>query len=663
MEWAWLAPALSVAAFPIVALGGKYLPGRGAWLTIAAIAGGFLVSLFVFSRLIATGEFEESHHFSVLWFTAGSVDLTMGQLVDPKSSMMLVLITFVATMVQVYSLGYMKGEPRLHWYFAVHALFAASMMGLVLADNLLLLYVAWELVGACSFLLIGFWWEKRSAAEAAKKAFITTRIGDVGMLIGILVLFKATGSFDITTILHAAEGGDIAQGTLTVAALLLFLGAMGKSAQFPLHVWLPDAMEGPTPVSALIHAATMVTAGVFLVARMYPVFEAAAPIALTIVGTIGLITAITSGLMALVMTDMKRVLAYSTVSHLGLMMVALGVGAVTAAMFHLLMHGFSKALAFLGAGSVMHGANKTDIRTMGNLGKLMPITAWTFSIGALSLAGIPPLAGFWSKDGILHAVQHEGQYIYLAVLLGFVVLSALYMARVTILAFWRGAPLDPHAGPAPAVHHGAAAHDTEHATSGGTAHAPMHTTHADDHGGAHDAPPAMALPLMLLAVLATVGGTLAFLKFGGYHGFGEFVFAHEPEHFAFSSLFSSVALLGVGLAVIGLAIGWAAYKAGAINTASIRNAFGPVARFFERKMYLDEAYQWAINRVVLTAAGILAWFDRAVVNDIAVNGPANLVRATGWRLRYHVTGKVYNYALAMVVGLVGLAGAWWFFAG
>ena len=295
---------------------------------------------------------------------------------------MLGLVTFVSLMVQIYSLGYMRGDSRIGWYFTVHSLFAAAMLTLVLADNLLLLYFAWELVGLGSYLLIGFWFEKRSAAEAAKKAFITTRIGDVGLLIGIILLFKATGTFHITSIIHAAQSNGISDTVLVSASLLIFLGAAGKSAQFPLHVWLPDAMEGPTPVSALIHAATMVVAGVYLVARLLPLFEMAPNVLLTI-STIGLVTFIFGATIALVATDIKRVLAYSTISHLGLMMISLGALGLAAAMFHLVVHGFSKALLFLGAGSVMHGMHdETDFQKMGGLRKTMPITAATFTLGA-----------------------------------------------------------------------------------------------------------------------------------------------------------------------------------------------------------------------------------------------------------------------------------------
>ncbi|MCZ6891454.1 MAG: proton-conducting transporter membrane subunit, partial [Chloroflexi bacterium] len=303
MEWAWLAPALSFAAFGLIVLAGRYLPGRGSFLAILAIAGGFGVFLFVLVDLLDRG----ADAFSVTWFELGDITFNWGMTIDPLAVVMLGLVSLVALLVQVYSVSYMAGQPRFGWYFAAHALFAGAMLALVLADNWLLLYMTWELVGLGSYLLIGFWYEKRSAAEAAKKAFVITRIGDVGLLIGILILFKATGTFEMTAIFEAAQAGEIASSTLTWATLLIFLGAMGKSAQFPLHVWLPDAMEGPTPVSALIHAATMVAAGVYLVARALPLFELA-PDTMLIVATIGLITAAIGAGMALVMTDLKRIL-------------------------------------------------------------------------------------------------------------------------------------------------------------------------------------------------------------------------------------------------------------------------------------------------------------------------------------------------------------------
>ena len=378
IEWAWVIPALSASAFFLVVIFGRFLPGRGSFISVTAIFLGFLLFWYVLRDLLATG----AGSFSINWLTIGDTSIAWGVIVDRLSVTMLGLVTFVALLVQVYSLEYMKGEPRYGWYFAAHALFAAAMLALVLADNLLFLYIAWELVGLGSYLLIGFWYERRSAAEAAKKAFVTTRIGDVGLLIGIILLFKATGTFEISTIIHVVQQGGVSDVTLNASALLIFLGAMGKSAQFPFHVWLPDAMEGPTPVSALIHAATMVAAGVYLVARMLPLFEQA-PTVLLVVAGVGLFTFVFAGTLALVMTDIKRVLAYSTISHLGLMMLSLGAFGLAGALFHLVAHGVSKALLFLGAGSLMHSLDgETDIQRMGGLRRRMPLTAGTFVIGA-----------------------------------------------------------------------------------------------------------------------------------------------------------------------------------------------------------------------------------------------------------------------------------------
>ncbi|HMO96305.1 MAG TPA: NADH-quinone oxidoreductase subunit L, partial [Tepidiformaceae bacterium] len=367
----------------------------------------------------------------------------MGIFVDPITIVMFAVVTSVALMVNIFSIGYMKGEPRYFWFFAVLQLFVAAMLLLVMADNLLLVYIAWELVGVCSFLLIGFYWEKRSATEAAKKAFITTRIGDVGLLIGIILLWKETGTFNIQEIIHIAEAGEIGQAYLFTAVAFIFLGCMGKSAQVPFHVWLPDAMEGPTPVSALIHAATMVVAGVYLTARLLPIFEVADG-ALLMVTIVGLTTALLTGFIALAQTDIKKVLAYSTVGQLGFMFVALGTGEPAIGMFHLMTHAFFKALLFLGSGSVIHATHHNqEMDKLGGLWRKMPITATTFFIGSLALAGLPPLAGFWSKDEIFVYVNKDtGSWA--VVLLGIAaVLTAFYTTRLFVRTFM-GEPKDPH---------------------------------------------------------------------------------------------------------------------------------------------------------------------------------------------------------------------------
>ena len=610
---AWLAPVFCLAAFTVIAVLGRFLPRQGAHLSVLAILAGFGVFWYVLTGFLSSG----GGTYQLQWFTVGDVTLTWGIIVDELSIVMLGLVTLVALAVQVYSLSYMKDEPAFGWYFAVHSLFAAAMLTLVLADNFLLLYIAWELVGLCSYLLIGFWYQRRSAAEAAKKAFITTRIGDVGLLIGILLLFNETGTFDIATIIHVAEQGAISSGTLTAALLLIFLGAMGKSAQFPLHVWLPDAMEGPTPVSALIHAATMVVAGVFLVARIFPLFVLS-PDAMLVVAVIGLTTALVAAAMALVMTDLKRVLAYSTISHLGFMMLALGAGGYTAAIFHLVAHAFAKALLFLGAGSVTHGTDKTDIRDMGGLRKRMPLTFVTFGIGALALAGIPPLGGFFSKDEILVAVLDGRHPIFFVLVLVAALMSALYMARVFFLVFFGQLKRE--------------------------------------NARAHESPLLMVLPLAVLAVLALTAGLLAPAWTSDYQGFGAWLFHDEPHAYKVNVM---VMALSVALAVGGFALGWALYVKGSLSPDRIRQQMSGLHTLTVNKFYIDELYQWGIDRVVLVFANFMAIFDRIVVNDTGVNGTGRSVLLSGLRLRYIETGKVYNYALGMGVGVVVIALIWW----
>ena len=612
ISWAWVIPALSASAFFIVAIFGKYLPGRGAFVSITAIFLGFILFWYVLSDLLSNGP----GSFSINWLTVGNTNITWGVTIDRISVTMLGLVTFVALLVQLYSLEYMKGDPRFGWYFAAHSLFAAAMLALVLADNLLFLYFAWELVGLGSFLLIGFWYERRSAAEAAKKAFITTRIGDVGLLIGIILLFKATGSFEISTLFHIGEQGGINQGTLNAAMILIFLGAMGKSAQFPFHVWLPDAMEGPTPVSALIHAATMVAAGVYLVARMMPMF-ALTPVVLLIVAVVGLITFIFAGTMALVMNDLKRVLAYSTISHLGLMMLSLGAFGVAAALFHLVAHGVSKALLFLGAGSVMHSLHdETNVWKMGGLRHRMPITAATFVIGATSLAGIVPLSGFFSKDEVLLAVLDHRHPVFIILALAAVVLSALYMARVTFIVFF-----------------GKLKTENEHA---------------------HESPRIMTVPLMLLAFFAMTVGFLAFNWTDAYRGFGDFLVGEGDFHIEW--WLTIVSLL---LALSGVLISWLAYSKGSISHDAIAQRFSALHRLIVNKYYVDEVYQWVIDHMVMVFSRFVAFFDRVVVNDTGVNGSAWTVMLSALRVRLIQTGRMPNYGLAMVLGVLGLALIWW----
>ena len=631
IEWAWIIPALSASAFFLVVLFGRWLPMRGAFISIVAVLLGFVLFWFVLVDLMDRGD----DVFSIDWIVVSDLTITWGVIVDRLSVTMLGLVTFVALLVQLYSVEYMRGDPRFGWYFAAHALFAAAMLALVLADNLVFLYLAWELVGLGSYLLIGFWYERRSAAEAAKKAFVTTRIGDVGLLIGIILLYRATGTFDISGVIHAVqnglEAGVVSQATVNAAVFLIFLGAMGKSAQFPFHVWLPDAMEGPTPVSALIHAATMVAAGVFLVARLMPLFEAA-PVVLLVVACVGLFTFAFAGTLALVMTDLKRVLAYSTVSHLGLMMLSLGALGVAAAMLHLLAHGVSKALLFLGAGSVTHGTGKTDIGEMGGLWRRMPLTSITFIIGAASLAGLVPLSGFFSKEEVLYAVLEHRHPALLVLALAASVLSVLYMARVTFLVFF---------GP-------------------------------DRSGGdAHESPLLMTIPLILLAPLALALGIVTFGWSDAYPGFGSFLTGAD-RHSAEPLLIG----VSVGIVAAGLVACWSYYVSNRrpewgtdapdrqTHPVTSRIATGRrLHRLVSNGYYVDALYQWTVDRVVLASSRFVSLFDRIVVNDTGVDGPAWTVMLSALRLRLVQSGKVYNYGMAMAVGALGLGLLWWTLAG
>ena len=528
---------------------------------------GWLLSLIVLIETIG-GKVVNTH---AAWLSAGQFSVKVGLLIDPLAAIMLVVVTTVSLLVQVYSIGYMKGEPRIAWYYAALSLFTASMLSLVIANNFLQLYISWELVGLCSYLLIGFWYEKKSASNAAMKAFIITRIGDVGFFLGLAVLFVTAGTTDFSSLREMVAAGSLGAGTLTAVSLLFFAGAAGKSAQFPLHVWLPDAMEGPTPVSALIHAATMVAAGVYLIGRSFFMFEAAYPAAMTTVAVIGTFTALLAAIIAVTMSDIKKVLAYSTISQLGFMMAALGVGGYTAAIFHLTTHAFFKALLFLGAGSVIHGAATQNIYEMGGLMKKMKLTGWTFLIATLSIAGIAPLSGFWSKDEILTEAARSGHWIIFAVLLVTAFLTAFYMFRLYFLVF-TGKLKDDHV---------------------------------------HESPSVMTVPLVVLAVPAALLGLLGAPFFGNW--FGSFVSPgahHAGPDYLMMSLSTLAAVAGIGLS-------WAMYR----DVLPEERLGRPLFYFYtiaRRKFFIDEIYEALFLQPTLSAAGSAAWFD-AVVLDGAVN--------------------------------------------
>jgi len=622
-EQSWLLAAIPAGVFLLLALFGRALPRGGDYLGVAAILSSFVLFFFVFADFLDTPDKLGPVVESVKWSEIGQFELRMGIFIDPITIVMFAVITTVALMVNIFSIGYMKGEPRYYWFFAVLQLFVASMLMLVMADNLLLVYISWELVGVCSFLLIGFYWEKRSATEAAKKAFVTTRVGDVGLLIGIILLWRATGTFNIQGIIHAAEEGQIGSTYLFVSIMFVFLGCMGKSAQVPFHVWLPDAMEGPTPVSALIHAATMVVAGVYLTARLLPIFEVADG-ALLVVTIVGLVTAVLTGFMALAQTDIKKVLAYSTVGQLGFMFVALGTGEPAVGMFHLATHAFFKALLFLGSGSVIHATHHNqEMDKLGGLWRKMPITGTTFFIGSLALAGLPPLAGFWSKDEIFVAL--EGRWGGWAVaILGFsAVMTAFYTTRLFIRTFM-GKPMDREV--------------YEHT---------------------HESSFVMTGPLIFLAALAAVSGFVIFHDVGKAiglpGGITEFVFSahHGPHEYEIDWGFAAASL---AMAVVGI---WSAswmYWGNDLRRSTVLAEWNPgLYDMLRRKFYFDELYQAAIDRGVLGFSYVVSWFDRYVVNDTGVDGSAQVTGFFGSVLKYLQTGRVPNYAMAIAIGVVGLA--------
>ena len=614
--WAiYLAPVASFCAIAALLRGRPLAAGR---LTIAAVGLTWVLSMWALaSALHHDGEPLALQAHS--WFSVGGFEMAVGLHLDGLTAVMLVVVTTVALLVQVYSTGYMHGDPGYARYFAYMSLFTGSMLGLVLASNLVQLFVHWELVGLCSYLLIGFWFERPSASAAAKKAFIVTRFGDLGFLLAVLLVGTKTGIFDIQSINELAHGGALSGAVLTGFTLGLLAGAVGKSAQFPLHIWLPDAMEGPTPVSALIHAATMVAAGVYLLARFFPSLDAAPAEVGTLVAYTGGLTALLAATMGVVATDIKRVLAYSTISQLGYMVMALGVGGYVAAVFHLFTHAFFKALLFLGSGSVNHATGTFDMRLMGGLSRAMPVTFATFVVGSLSLAGVFPLAGFWSKDEILLDAWIHHEWVLFAVGVGVAALTALYMFRAIFLTF-----LGEYAGGEPG------------------------------HGGApHESPASMWVPLALLAVPAVAVGWLN--VGGGFGGFVEGALPEEMRHFEFDV--HPVVLVSSTLAAFG-GIGAAAaiYLYRSPPPERVRAACGPLAGLVERKYYLDElaetvVVRWALHRGIGRAAAAL---DRVVVDGL-VNGVGRLSLAAGDAFRRAQSGQLQAYTSMLLAGVVAVA--------
>ena len=617
-------PGLPAIVFLVLALFGRYLKEGAQYVAIFGVATSLVFSAFALYFVVRLGA---PIDFAVNWIDLGpGGSFPIGVYVDGLAAMMLVVVCFVSLMVQLYSGAFMEDDKRFAWYYAVLNLFTASMLGLVVAPNFIELYIFWELVGLCSYLLIGHWFEKPSAAKAAQKAFIVTRIGDAALFIGIIMFWRATGTTDFSGISEAAAAGFIGGSVLTTALILVFVGAVGKSAQFPLHVWLPDAMEGPTPVSALIHAATMVAAGVYLVARTYDIFVQS-PTALLVVAYIGGFTALMAATMAIVKKDMKRVIAYSTVSQLGYMMLALGIGSYSAGMFHLFNHAFFKALLFLGAGSIIYAMNSYNMFDMGGLRRRMPITFWTMVLAGLSLAGIFPFSGFWSKDSILAGAYEEHYYVLYAMALLTVFLTAFYIFRAIFVAFM-GEPR------------------TEGARE------------------AVESPGIMTGPMVLLAILAVVSGFLGIPEgsfglpirdyFSALVAPSEFtVEALELETHAFNYVLGAIS---VAVALAGIGLAYALYVPKPERAAALARRFSPLYTFLDRGWYFDALYDRIFVRPAMALGRATNIFDRRVLGNM-VSGVGRGVSGLGERLRPLQSGGAQNYALfilasVLVIGVI-----------
>ncbi len=627
-----LIPLLPLAGFVLLGLFGKRFPGRsgGYFGTALLLASAGIAIYTAYSYFTAphTGAYPSLVPLKYSWlpFTE-SLSIDMGLLLDPISMMMIVVVSFVSLMVHIYSLGYMKGEKRFATYYACLGLFTFSMLGLVLSSNIFQIYIFWELVGVSSFLLIGFYYDKSSAVAASKKAFIVTRFADLGFLIGILILSYTSGTLDFGTMIstltspesdplkNAAATSFLGVSAITWGSVFVFMGGAGKSAMFPLHIWLPDAMEGPTPVSALIHAATMVVAGVFLVARLFPIFSITAPVVLEIVGWVGAVSAIIAAIIACTQTDIKRVLAYSTMSQIGFMMFALGVSkyggeaglGYTASLFHLFTHAMFKALLFLGAGAVIHYIHSNEMKDMGGLRKYMPITHITFLVACLAIAGVPPFAGFFSKEEILLAAYQNNPAIYWIALITSG-LTAFYMFRLYFSIFWN----KPHQA------HG----ETKHGEGGF----------------------AMMFPLVVLGLGAA---------FAGFIPFGKYVSSDGLPLVSHFHLQFSIAPVALGLA--GILAAMVLYKKQNEKPRKLAASLGGIYKTAYHKFYIDEIYLFVTKKILFNLVGRpAAWIDRNVVDGL-VNFTGNSTQWVSEKIKKLQSGKVQQYAIWFLAAAILMA--------
>ena len=604
----WIILFLPLLAAVVIALFTQHDRKLSAGLSVGAVVAGFVLSL-VFIKL---NGWAPAHEVSVAWLTIGDLQADFGLHFDPLSLLMMLIVTGVASAIHIYSWGYMSEDRSLPRYFACLSLFTFSMLGIVLANNFLQLFIFWELVGVSSYLLIGFWFERPAAADAGKKAFITNRLGDFGFLLGILTAWAWFGSLNFAEVNKGMADWKGEHWLLTVAGLLIFCGAMGKSAQFPLHVWLPDAMEGPTPVSALIHAATMVAAGVYMLCRVFFIFT---PDALTVIAWIGGFTALLSAVIAVQQDDIKRILAYSTLSQLGYMVMAVGLHGPTQAMFHLTTHAFFKALLFLGAGSVILALHhEQDIWKMGGLRTKMPVTFWTFMVGTLALAGVPPFSGFYSKDGILaQAAQHSLPLFVVGAVVA--ALTTFYMFRLVFVAF-------------------------------------LGKSRSEAAGHAQESPPVMVWPLRILAFFSVVGGLIGIEELYGT----QLATEHTEHAVSFGQQLIGPfihAPLAVGVGLLAVVIGYAAAYALYAKAAKdpLPEKLGALSRAMRNRFYFDELYQATVIRFHDFLAAAADWFDRCVIAGVGVRGTHGTTELAGRALRLLQTGNLQTYAFIFALGV------------
>jgi NAD(P)H-quinone oxidoreductase subunit 5 len=659
-QYAWLIPLLPLAAALIIGTGlisfnKSTNKLRSLWSTLSVSAtGGAMV--MAFNLLWSQIQGHDPYLYTFEWAQAGTFHLNMGFVIDHLTAMMLVIVTTVAFLVQIYTDGYMAHDPSYVRFYAYLSLFTSSMLGLVISPNLVQIYIFWELVGMCSYLLIGFWFDRKGAADACQKAFVTNRVGDFGLLLGLLGLYWATGTFEFTEmgekLSQLVESGGLSVGLATLFAILVFMGPAAKSAQFPLHVWLPDAMEGPTPISALIHAATMVAAGVFLIARMFPVFEEIPAVMNTIAWT-GAFTAFLGASIAVTQNDIKKGLAYSTVSQLGYMVMGMGVGAYGAGLFHLMTHAYFKAMMFLGSGSVIHGMEEVvghdpdvaqDMRVMGGLRKYMPITAITFFIGTLAISGIPPFAGFWSKDEILASTFRANPLLWA---IGFATagLTAFYMFRMYFTTFegdFRGTDKKLVA--------------MVKAENSAGKEAQAQDGHSSHHASKpHESPITMTFPLMVLAIPSMLVGLVG-TPLGNYFEY----FIHAPSEKitevpveGFTPEFLLMGGSSVGIGLIGISFAILMYMQKKIDPSAIAKAIQPIYNLSKNKWYIDEIY----GAVFVTGSRRLARqvleVDAKIVDGV-VNLAGFVTVVSGEGLKYFENGKAQFYALVIFIGVLGL---------